>query len=48
MESVREQLFNAGSYKEIAFTRKYPTAGPIPENLKNYLDVRKKKETSFI
>ncbi len=48
MESVRDQLSKLGSQNAIAFTRKYPLTGPIPESLKNYLDVRKKKTFFFI
>jgi hypothetical protein len=44
MESVHDKLFKVGSHKAIAFTRKYPVNGPIPESLSNYLDVRKTKK----
>lgn len=40
MESVHDQFYKAGRRNEIAFTRKYPVNGPIPESLSNYLDVR--------
>lgn len=41
MESAHDQLFKVGSQQSIAFARKYPLNGPIPESLTNYLDVRK-------
>ncbi len=44
MESVHDKLFKVGSHEAIAFTRKYPVNGPIPESLSNYLDVRKTKK----
>ena len=40
MESVHDQLFQHGQQNAIAFARKYPVNGPIPESLSNYLDVR--------
>ena len=41
-QSVHDQLFDVGSYKSIAFTRKYNINGPVPESLTNYLDVRQR------
>lgn len=41
MESVHDQLVEAGSYGFISFLRKYNINGPVPESLTNYLDVRK-------
>jgi cathepsin D len=40
MESVHDQLFKVGSHNAIAFARKYPLTGPIPESLSNYLDAQ--------
>jgi hypothetical protein len=48
MESVHDQLFKVGSHNAIAFARKYPLTGPIPESLSNYLDVSGKKQYCFI
>jgi len=40
MESARDQLLQVGSHEAIAFERKYPLNGPIPESLSNYLDAQ--------
>ncbi|CAF2039288.1 unnamed protein product [Rotaria magnacalcarata] len=39
-QSVHDQLLEVDSHKLVAFERKYGLAGPIPEGLTNYLDVR--------
>jgi hypothetical protein len=44
MESVHDQLFKVGANDAIAFARKYPVNGAIPESLSNYLDVRNEEE----
>lgn len=40
MESAHDQYFKVGAHDAIAFARKYPVNGPIPESLSNYLDVK--------
>jgi len=41
MESAHDKLFKKGAYEAISFERKYGLTSPVPEDLNNYMDVRR-------